>query len=65
MGNLAVEFTGRLFKGKKIASNLRMRSRSFVTMTLDKRLLSDYEGTDWVVEKENKKSVVLADNDGY
>jgi len=59
MGNLATEFNSRLFKGKEISSNLRLRSRSFVTKTIDKRLLSDYEGTDWVVEKENKKSVVL------
>lgn len=65
MGSLTAEFTDRLFKGKEISSNLRVSSRSFVTKTIDKRLLSDYKGTDRVVEKENKKSVVLADNDGY
>lgn len=59
MGNLSEEFTDKLVKDKEIRSSLRVRSRSFVTKTVDKRLLPDYEGTDWVVDKKHKKSVVL------
>jgi DNA sulfur modification protein DndB len=59
MGNLSEEFTGKLVKDKEIKSFLRVRSRSFVTKTVDKRLLPDYEETGWVVDKQNKKSVAL------
>ena len=59
MGNFSEEFTKKLLKDKEIKSSLRVRSRGFVTKTVDKRLVSDYQGKDWAVEKENKKSVVI------
>lgn len=59
MGNMSEEFTKKLLKDKELKSSLRVRSRGFVTKTVDKRLVSDYEGEDWVVDKENKKSVVI------
>jgi DNA sulfur modification protein DndB len=59
MGNLAEEFTGKLVRGTEIKSDLRVRSSSFVTKTVDKRLLSDYEGAEWEIHRENKKTVVL------
>lgn len=59
MGKVVEEFTGKLVKGKEIQSDLRVRARSFMTKTIDRRLLADFDGTDWVINKENKKSVVL------
>lgn len=59
MGNVAEECTGKLVKGKEIKSDLRVRARSFITKTIDRRLLADFDGTDWILDKENKKSVVL------
>lgn len=59
MGILAEEFTGKLVKDKEIKSNQRVRASSFVHKTVDKRLLSDYEGTEWIQDKENKKSIAF------
>lgn len=57
MGIVADEFTGKLVTGKEIKSHLRVRASSFVTATVDKRLLSDYK--DWEIVKENIKKVSL------
>ncbi|MSM39516.1 MAG: DGQHR domain-containing protein [Geobacter sp.] len=59
MGILADEFTGKLVKNKEVAKDLKIRATAFVAKTVDKRVLSDYEGTDWVQYKENKKTVAL------
>lgn len=59
MGVLVDEFTAKLVRDKEIKSDLRIRSNAFLYKTVDRRLLSDYEGTDWVQHKENKKTVVL------
>jgi DNA sulfur modification protein DndB len=59
MGNLADEFTGKLVTDAELKSDLRKRSSGFITKSVDKRTLSDYEGSDWVVERETKKLVVL------
>jgi DNA sulfur modification protein DndB len=59
MGNPAEEFSGKLVTGAEIKSDLRLRSSGFISKTVDKRLLADYEETDWVQVKENQKTVVL------
>lgn len=57
MGILSEEFTTKLVKEKEIRTNLKVRSSSFVSMTVDKRVLEDY--SDWEIVKENKKNVVI------
>lgn len=59
MGILSEEFTAKLVRDKELKADLRIRASSFVHKTVDKRLLSDYEGTGWEQEKENKRTVVL------
>ena len=59
MGNLSEEFSKKLLTEKEIKSSLRGKSKGYVTKTVDKRLVSDYEGTGWIVDKGNKKSVVI------
>jgi len=59
MGNPAEEFTGKLVSGAELKSDLKRRSSSFVSKSVDKRLLADYDGMDWVPIKENKKTVIL------
>lgn len=59
MGILAEEFTGKLVKDKEVKAHLRVRSNAFVFETVDKRLLDDYDLSEWSEYKENKKSVIL------
>lgn len=59
MGIPSDEFTGKLVEDKELSKDLKMRATEFVTKTVDKRLLSDYDGTDWVQYKENKRTFIL------
>ncbi len=60
MGSLDEEFCGKLVQtSREIKFHLRVRSRAFEQKTVDKRILSDYDNTDWKIHKHNKKTVVL------
>lgn len=59
MGDLAEELSGKLVKDKEVNSHLRVRSNAYVFETVDMRLQSDYDSTEWSLHKTNKKSVVL------
>jgi hypothetical protein len=52
MGNLSEEFTDNLVKDKEIRSSLRVRSRSFVTKTADKRYFNQDDS--WLLKDEGK-----------
>ena len=59
MGILANEFASKLVKEKELKADLKVRNSTVIRQTVDKLLLPKFEGTEWVLEKENKKSVVL------
>lgn len=59
MGKLAEEFTAKLVRDKELSADLKLRASAYVRKTVDKRLLADYEGTEWEQEKENIRTVVL------
>lgn len=59
MGVVLDEFTSKLVKEKELSKELKVRATGFHTKSVDKRLLSDYEGTDWVQYKESKRTVAI------
>ncbi|WP_298438905.1 hypothetical protein [Geobacter sp.] len=59
MGILSEEFTGKLVRDKELKALLKVRFNPFVFETVDKRLLDDYDPSEWTEHKTNKKSVVL------